>query len=317
MKFLMVIAFLVSLFAYGQKAEMTLDTNRIRIGEQTVLRILFEYTNPNEDALIGWPQFDETITDKIEIIDKTVDYESVIDSISKTYLREQQLTISVFEPGVFKIPAVEIEFNETVVQTNELEILVETVPVDTSKGIVDIKPIYEVEYTFTEMTLDFFKTYWYIFAGVAVLAALFLLFRLFKKYRKPMPEPEAPKIPAHITALAALNELLMREQWKNEDKKEYYSRMTDTVRKYLEERFNIFALEKTTREILLELKNADISSEDKTFLKKILSQADMVKFAKFTPADDDGFVSLKLSIEFVEKTKKTEVDPISETAVNE
>lgn len=317
MKFLMVIAFLVSLFAYGQKAEMTLDTNRIRIGEQTVLRISFEYTNPSEDALIGWPQFDETITDKIEIIDKTVDYESVLDSISKTYLREQQLTISVFEPGVFKIPAVEIEFNETIIQTNELEILVETVPVDTSKGIVDIKPIYEVEYTFTEMTLDFFKTYWYIFAGVAVLAALFLLFRLFKKYRKPIPEPEAPKIPAHINALAALNELLMREQWKNEDKKEYYSRMTDTVRKYLEERFNIFALEKTTREILLELKNADISSEDKTFLKKILSQADMVKFAKFTPADDDGFVSLKLSIEFVEKTKKTEVDPISETAVNE
>ncbi|MBL7897694.1 MAG: hypothetical protein JNJ99_04085, partial [Crocinitomicaceae bacterium] len=70
MRYLLVIAFLVSLFAYGQKAEMTIDTNRIRIGEQTVLRILFEYPNPNEDALIGWPQFDETITDKIEIIDK-------------------------------------------------------------------------------------------------------------------------------------------------------------------------------------------------------------------------------------------------------
>ncbi|MBL7897984.1 MAG: hypothetical protein JNJ99_05580, partial [Crocinitomicaceae bacterium] len=245
------------------------------------------------------------------------DYESVIDSISKTYLREQQITISAFEPGVFKIPAVDIEFNETVIQTNELEILVETVPVDTSKGIVDIKPIYEVEYSFTEMTLDFFKTYWYIFAGAGVLVALFLLFRLLKKYRKEKPEPEAPKIPAHITALAALNELLMREQWKNEDKKEYYSRMTDTVRKYLEERFNIFALEKTTREILLELKNADISSDDKTFLKKILNQADMVKFAKFTPADEDGFVSLKLSIEFVERTKKAEVESTNEPVVNE
>ncbi|MBK9191662.1 MAG: hypothetical protein IPM77_09175 [Crocinitomicaceae bacterium] len=317
MRYLLVIAFLVSLFAYGQKAEMTIDTNRIRIGEQTVLRILFEYPNPNEDALIGWPQFDETITDKIEIIDKTVDYESVIDSISKTYLREQQITISVFEPGVFKIPAVDIEFNETVVQSNELEILVETVPVDTSKGIVDIKPIYEVEYSFSEMTLDFFKTYWYVFAGAGVLVALFLLFRLLKKYRKTKPEPEAPKIPAHIIALAELNELLMREQWKNEDKKEYYSRMTDTVRKYLEERFNIFALEKTTREILLELKNADISSDDKAFLKKILSQADMVKFAKFTPADEDGFVSLKLSIEFVEKTKKMEVESTNEPVVNE
>ena len=54
----------------AQKAEMALDRGNLRIGEQTILRIFFEYSNPKEDALIGWPQFDNQLNDKIEIIDK-------------------------------------------------------------------------------------------------------------------------------------------------------------------------------------------------------------------------------------------------------
>lgn len=306
MKTLAVILSFISLAGFGQKAYMSIDTARMRIGEQTTLRLYFEYANPNEDALIGWPQFDDNLTDEIEIIDKTVDYESLTDSLTKTYLREQQITISAFEPGVFKIPAQEIELNETLYATNELELLVETVEVDTSKGIVDIKPKYEVNYSLSEMAADWFKTYWPVFAIAAGLVALFFLFRLLRKRRGEEPEPEAPKIPAHITALESLNALLYGEGWKTSQKKEYYSTLTDTVRKYLEERFDIYALEKTTREIIADLKNADISDEDKIYLKKILSQADMVKFAKFSPADEDGYISLKQSIEFVERTKKTE-----------
>jgi hypothetical protein len=307
MKKLMLIGFLVSSFAFGQKASMSLDDTRIRIGQQTVLRIFFEYSNPKEDALIGWPQFDENLTDKVEIIEKTVDYESLVDSATQTYLREQQLTISAFEPDTFEIPAMQIEFNESVYETNPVQLIVETVEVDTSKGIVDIKPIYSVEYSFGEMAKDWLKTYWYVFAIAGAAIAIFFLIRLVKKYRKEKPEPEAPKIPAHVTALAVLQDLMLQERWRTENKKEYYSTLTDTVRRYLEERFDIYALEKTTREILTDLKNADISDSDKLYLKKILNQADMVKFAKFNPADEDGLVSLTQSIEFVERTKKHEI----------
>lgn len=306
MKKIAVIFSFISLAGFGQKAYMSIDTSRIRIGEQTILRLYFEYANPKEDALIGWPQYDDNLTDEIEIIDKTVDYEALTDSTTKTYLREQQITISVFEPGYFKIPAQEIELNETIYTTNELDIFVETVEVDTSKGIVDIKPKYEVNYSFSEMAADWFKTYWYVFAIAGGILAIFFLIRLLKKRRGEEPEPEAPKIPAHITALEALNALLYGEGWKTAQKKEYYSTLTDTVRRYLEERFDIYALEKTTREIIADLKNADISDDDKVYLKKILSQADMVKFAKFSPEDADGYSSLKQSIEFVERTKKSD-----------
>ena len=290
----------------AQKAEMALDRGNLRIGEQTILRIFFEYSNPKEDALIGWPQFDNQLNDKIEIIDKTVDYESLIDSLTKTYRREQQLTVTAFEPGNFIIEPIEIELNETVYTTNSLQLMVSTVEVDTSKGIVDIKPKYEVEYTFGERAQDWLKQYWTWLAGVAVLIAIFFLVRLLKNRKGEEEIVEVPKIPAHITALSVLNDLLHHEKWKAENKKEYYSTLTDTVRLYLEERFDIFAMEETTREILTDLKTADISDTDKAYLKKILNQADMVKFAKFSPSDEDGYTSLNQSIEFVERTKKSE-----------
>ncbi|MBK8926175.1 MAG: hypothetical protein IPM74_09750 [Crocinitomicaceae bacterium] len=308
MKRFLTIAFFLPLFGIAQKAEMSIDTNHIRIGEQTVLRILFASPNPAEDALIGWPQYDEYLTNEIEIIDKTVDYESLIDSVNKIYRREQQLTISAFEPGRFTIPEQEITWNDSKIKTNPLELLVETVEVDTSKGIVDIKPIYGVEYSFSEMAKDWLKTYWYIFAGIAFIAAIFFLFRWMKSRKKDEPEPEKPKVPAHITALSVLHDLLNNEKWRDENKKEYYSLLTDTVRKYLEERFDIFAMEKTTREILADLRNADMDDNDKVNLKKILSQADMVKFAKFKPMDEDGYLSLQQSIDFVERTRIADKD---------
>ena len=290
----------------AQKAEMALDRGNLRIGEQTILRIFFEYSNPKEDALIGWPQFDNQLNDKIEIIDKTVDYESLIDSLTKTYRREQQLTVTAFEPGNFIIEPIEIELNETVYTTNSLQLMVSTVEVDTSKGIVDIKPKYEVEYTFGERAQDWLKQYWTWLAGVAVLIAIFFLVRLLKNRKGEEEIVEVQKITSHITALSVLNDLLHHEKWKAENKKEYYSTLTDTVRLYLEERFDIFAMEETTREILTDLKTADISDTDKAYLKKILNQADMVKFAKFSPSDEDGYTSLNQSIEFVERTKKSE-----------
>jgi hypothetical protein len=291
---------------FSQNAALKVDRSDIRIGEQTVLRIHFDYRNPDEDALIGWPQFDQMLTKEIEIIDKTADHESLLDTNTQTFRREQQLTITAFEPGTFEIPALEIELNDSVYRTNSAELVVSAVEIDTSKGIVDIQPNYEVTYPFTERVGDFLKNYWHFFAIGAAAIALFLLVRMIKNRRPPKPEPEAPKIPAHIPALAVLHELLREERWKQPDKKEYYSRLTDTVRLYLEQRFGIFAMEKTTREIINDLKKADITEDDKQSLRKILNKADMVKFAKMSPSDEDGFVSLSQSIEFVERTKTVE-----------
>jgi hypothetical protein len=307
MKNLFVIALLsIAGSSFGQRAYMELDTHDLRIGEQTILHLFLEYQNPNGNALIDWPSFDETLTKDIEIVRQSVDRDKVIDSLSQTYLREQELLITIFEAGEYIVPSQEIGFNDTILTTNTELIKIETVEVDTSQGIADIKPIYSVNYPFSERSRDWLKENWIWIAIIIVLILSFFIWRYWMKKRQsqPQPEPIEEIIPAHILALEILNRLKNTEEWKSPKKKKYYSELTDTVRAYLENRFNIRAMEQTTREILLHLNHANISDEDKKYLRKILSEADMVKFAKFTPDDIDAFNYLQKSIDFVNRTKR-------------
>ncbi|MGB1103022.1 MAG: hypothetical protein ACPG21_05285 [Crocinitomicaceae bacterium] len=294
--------------SYGQRAYVELDTHKMRIGEQTILHLYLEYQNPNGNALINWPQFDGAITNDIEVVRQSVDRDKLIDSISHTYLREQELLITIFEAGEYIIPPQAIGYNDTSLVSNEAFISVETVEVDTSKGIADIKPIYTVNYPFAERSRDWLKENWIWIAIIAILIIAFFIWRYWMKKRqnKPVQEPVKEVIPAHIMALTILNRLKEKEEWKSPQKKKYYSELTDTVRLYLENRFSIRAMEQTTREILLHLNHANISEEDKLYLRKILQEADMVKFAKFTPDDIDAFNYLQKSIDFVNRTKRNE-----------
>jgi len=291
---------------FSQTAVLVLENKEIRIGEPATIHISFSYPNPDGTALIGWPQYNDKLTDELEILDRTVDFESLSDSVNQIYTREQNLQITGWEEGVKLIPQQTIEFNDSIFYTNAEFITVHTVDVDTSKSITDIKENYEEFYPWNEQAGDWFLENWYWFAGAAILALFFLLYRIVKKRKDTITPPPSPPIPAHITALNALHELRLNEAWKSGDKKLFYSQMTDTIRLYLEQRFDIFAMEQTTREILQHLKRSDISDQDKDFLRGILHQADMVKFAKFLPGEDDGYQSLLSSIDLVERTRQVD-----------
>jgi hypothetical protein len=296
----------ISCFAVGQEAKISLDRSAMRIGEQTVLHLYFTYQNPNGTALIVWPNYEGNLTDEIEIVKKSIDQEILIDSATSTFQREQNLVITVFEEGDYAIPAQEIKMGDSTYYTNSLDLMIETVEVDTSKGITDIKPIYTLDYPLSERASDWVKSNWNWIILVLALILGFFIWRYF--WKKPVEEVEEEEeiIPAHILALDALKKLLAEEGWKNKEKKLYYSELTDTIRTYLENRFSIHAMEKTTREIISELKSASISESDKEYLKMILKEADMVKFAKFTPSEDDAFAYLNKSIDFVNRTKEIE-----------
>ncbi len=307
MKSLITIAILaISCFALGQEAKISLDRSSMRIGEQTVLHLYFTYQNPNGTALIVWPNYESNLSDGIEIVKKSLDEETLLDSTTATFQREQKLVITAFEEGKYAIPSQEIKLGDSTYYTNTLDLMIETVEVDTSKGITDIKPIYTLDYPLSERMSDWVKSNWNWIAIIIVLILGFLVWRYF--WKKPIEEveEEVEIIPAHILALDALKKLLAEEGWKNKEKKLYYSELTDTIRTYLENRFAIHAMEKTTREIITELKSATISESDKEYLKMILREADMVKFAKFTPSEEDAHAYLNKSIDFVNRTKEIE-----------
>lgn len=150
---------------------------------------------------------------------------------------------------------------------------------------------------------------------LGILALLLLAWLLVKYLRKREEEKEAAKpvvkTPAHVTAISRLDKLDSDQVWQNGAIKEYQSRLTFIIREYLENRYKIPALETTTDEITDALKAVDFDEMDEVELKNILQVADMVKFAKMTPAEELHQQFLDKAYKFVNKTKripKVEVD---------
>ena len=115
-----------------------------------------------------------------------------------------------------------------------------------------------------------------------------------------------PKEAPHVIAIRELDKLKGEQLWQSGQLKAYHSRLTDIVREYIEHRFDIHTLERTSDEILDSFKNTGLS-ERVPFesLRQMLFQADMVKFAKGNPLPEDNMRSLEQAYNFVKKTLKS------------
>ena len=142
--------------------------------------------------------------------------------------------------------------------------------------------------------------------GLVVLAALVVLgIYLYRKYRNKQLGivPVKPKEPCDVVALRELEHIREEKLCQRNMFKEYYSGITDALRKYVAERFQVSALESTTDEIISELESIstlDFNSRNK--LADVLRLADFVKFAKMEPLPDENDESMKKAIEFVSET---------------
>ena len=91
--------------------------------------------------------------------------------------------------------------------------------------------------------------------------------------------------------------------WQPGNEKEYYTRLTDTVRSYLDGELGISAMEQTSTEILCELKQCDkVEAVEREKIEEMLTTADYVKFAKFTPLQDENARHLDTAYAFVQTT---------------
>jgi hypothetical protein len=123
----------------------------------------------------------------------------------------------------------------------------------------------------------------------------------------------APPVPAHIVAIEALEKLHNEKLWQNNKHKLYYSGLSDILRTYLAGRFEVGAMEMTTDEIADALRGVEnIEQKSKMDLLSVLRDADLVKFAKATPAAEDNELAYSKSFFFVENTKPVEVVEESE-----
>jgi hypothetical protein len=177
--------------------------------------------------------------------------------------------------------------------------------IDTTRGLTDIKMPYGAPVTLKEVTP-------YILGVLLLGAIIFLILYSIKRKKKNKPLfslPVKPKEPPHIIALRELDRIKNEKIWQKDKTKQYYSEVTDVLRNYIEERFEIPAMEQTTDETLSSFRYRRDLINEKSMqnLSQILSLADLVKFAKYKPLPDDDNLTLVNSFFFVNETKKEEV----------
>ena len=115
------------------------------------------------------------------------------------------------------------------------------------------------------------------------------------------------KLPAHKVALSEIEKIKAERTWAQEDSKEYYTQLTDTLRTYIQERYGFNAMEMTSGEIIERLTQEN-DEQALTELRELFQTADLVKFAKWQTLINENDANLMTALQYINQTKQEE-DP--------
>lgn len=219
------------------------------------------------------------------------------------YNLKLSVVVAPFEEGTFELPDIAVKrvvdgsIDTLLFEAQTFE--AKTIPVDTATfEIRDIKGQINYPVTFKEVLP-------YILGALLLAALVVAAIYLIRKFKGRTGEAETVKDPPYIVALRNLEHLRGDKYWAPEKQKILYSGITDTLRTYIENRFEVNAEEMTTAEIFKELKGMvpdDLYSE----AKNLFETADFVKFAKYTVSDEQNAKAVPAAVRFVTSTYQTE-----------
>ena len=299
-RYLHAIVFIYLLFptsAYTQiDVSARLNNNDILIGDQVELQLLI---NHDADVVVKDIQFSIIDSTKvIEIIDP-----GKLDTVSNNdgFLLTRNLMLTSFDSGFHWVPPIPVIFEQNgsinIINTERLSLEVRTIQItEDSLTIAPIKPI------ITEP-----RNFWDILPYLAIVLMIVAAI-IYLTQRKPETPKEVPSrvIPSHTIALDKLKLLRESQLWQKGEIKKFQSELTRIVRQYLENRFDIPALESTTDEIIKKVQQLDIHRGWSAKLKNMFQVADLVKFAKASPPDDFHNKVLDDAKSFILDTKSEE-----------
>ena len=313
MKRLLYYTFLLAFpMLYAQEVKVETNTKNIKIGEQIQYKVSVETP---ADTPVSFPE-GQTFA-PLEMV-KTRAADTLRDGGKYRLVKEYYLT--QFDEGKYTIPSQKIRINNKDYFTDSLLVEVHTVAIDTLKQpLYDIKPIQEVKKPFT--SYGWILT---IIAAVLLLLIVAFVYFVFIRKKKFLFLQTQKKLPPFDRAIQDLKELQNSKYLIQSQHKEYYTRLTDIVKAYLEEEVHILAKESTTDELLTKINllqekgKLNLNQETITNLKRVLQTADLVKFAKNKPSDDNAEYDRETIENVVIKTKEAiPLEPTDEQAINE
>ncbi len=294
-----------------------IDSTTLFIGDQTNIHL---QATCEAIEQVQMPVYGETLIDEVEIVER-----SVVDTTKLKdgrYQLSQDLTITSFKDSLFYISPIPFVSDKDTFWSEGLTLnVIQPFEIDTTLAITDIKPIAKAPVWL-----------WGIFRWILLAILLiglgigsYYLYVFVGRRKGIIPEaPKEPARPAEEVALEKLDQIKEAKIWQSGQVKEYHTELTDVVREYIGSRFDIRSSEKTSDETLRAIKpvlvNGDgvqVTGDGKTLydkLRKMLTLADLVKFAKWTTTPDENENALRTAYEFVHETTPVEDENIDRSA---
>lgn len=306
------------------RLSITASRDHITIGDTLTLHIRSEYN-------VALRQDLGNIADTLGVFEVLSRTDPNIKSKDGNQIFAQDFILIAFDSGNALIPPFKVAYiNQETGATNSIAttpipVRIDSVAVDMQQNAKDIKPPIEMPLTWRD-----YLPYALTFIAVAVAVVCFIAYRRRKKAVPPtLVLPEVPPRPPHEIALTQLQALAQARYWQQGNIKQYYSELSDIMRRYIAQTYSINATEQTTDETIADLQQVGNNKTSSTLsavpelqkqetvpiqttppnpqqiahLRNLLQTSDMVKFAKAIPDIDTHTRLLETAERWVRDTK--------------
>ena len=289
-----------------EAVEASIDNIEMLVGQQAHVTLK---AVAKENAKVEFPQFKPTeyVTPGVEVLSSQPQEDRHVENgfVEKSVV----YTLTSFDDTLYYIPALTVKIDGKPHQSKSLALKVLTMEVDTTHldQFFGPKGVQESPFLWSEWSPIFWLS-------VLLLIILALTYYLYVRLRDNKPIIThikiVKKLLPHQKAMKEIEQIKADKMVTSEDSKEYYTKLTETLRKYIEERYGFRAMEMTSSEIIERLTSTqDQKALDE--LRQLFTTADLVKFAKYSTLINENDMNLVNAIEFINQTKLENV-PVEE-----
>lgn len=287
--------------------ETVIDSIQIFVGQQAHVTLT---ATAKENAKVEFPQFKpmEYITPGVEVLDRKELEQQAQDNGFVS--RSMVYTMTSFDDTLYYIPPMTVKIDGKPYQSKSLALKVLTIEVDTlhAEQFFGPKDVQDNPFQWSDWE-------WPFWLSVLMLVLLSVAYYLYLRLRDNKPIIShiriVKRLLPHQKAMKEIEQIKADKMVSSENSKEYYTKLTDTLRKYIVERYGFNAMEMTSSEIIERL----MASQDQKALdelRQLFTTADLVKFAKYSTLINENDANLVNAIDFINQTKLENV-PVEET----
>lgn len=283
----------ITSFSQNLSIQGKLNRSEIKTGEQAVIDLTIRTNNlPQTQFYLKEEAQKEAPYTVIALVPvDTVDISSRIKEISA------KLVLTSFDSTLITIPPIVAKTPTDSAETAPMGLKVIQPEVDSKhpSNFKDIKAPWDVSLSLKDWLILILSS-WIFWVVIAVLVSFYIAYRVFNYYQSKKANP-TPQIQVRELSLiekteAALLQLEQQQLIEQELFKEFYSELITIFKFYLNESYSWTTTEMTSNELMKQMASVELSSSEHEMLRLVLTEADLSKFAKYTPSSDNAHLAL-------------------------